>query len=104
MLGNAIDDAKTYSSGELAQACGVTVRTVQYYDEKGLLPPADLTEGGRRVYTEADAAKLRKILLLKRRICPLPGWVSFFRCADGMLASRLVGPSSRVLRVIAESC
>ena len=65
MLGNAIDDAKTYSSGELAQACGVTVRTVQYYDEKGLLPPADLTEGGRRVYTEADAAKLRKILLLK---------------------------------------
>lgn len=65
MLGNAIDGAKTYSTGELAQACGVTVRTVQYYDEKGLLPPSDLTEGGRRVYTEADAAKLRKILLLK---------------------------------------
>ena len=65
MLGNAIDDAKTYSTGELAQACGVTVRTVQYYDEKGLLPPSELTEGGRRVYTEADAAKLRKILLLK---------------------------------------
>lgn len=56
---------KTYSTGELAHACGVTVRTVQYYDEKGLLPPSDLTEGGRRVYTEADAAKLRKVLLLK---------------------------------------
>lgn len=65
MPDNANDSQKTYSTGELAQACGVTVRTVQYYDEKGLLPPSDLTEGGRRVYTEADAAKLRKVLLLK---------------------------------------
>ena len=56
---------QTYSTGELAKACGVSVRTVQYYDEKGLLPPAELTEGGRRVYTQADAAKLRKVLLLK---------------------------------------
>ena len=62
---NTMEDFKTYSTGELARACGVTVRTVQYYDEKGLLPPHDLTEGGRRVYTEADAAKLRKVLLLK---------------------------------------
>ena len=59
------NDKKTYSTGELAALCGVTVRTVQYYDEKGLLPPSELTEGGRRVYTEADAAKLRKIVLLK---------------------------------------
>ena len=58
-------DEQTYSTGELANACGVSVRTVQYYDEKGLLPPADTSEGGRRIYTEADAAKLRKILLLK---------------------------------------
>ena len=56
---------KVYSTGELAAACGVSVRTVQYYDEKGLMPPAQITEGGRRVYTEEDAAKLRKILLLK---------------------------------------
>ena len=65
MPDNATDDQKTYSTGELAQECGATVRTVQYYDEKGLLPPSDLTDGGRRVYTQADAAKLRKVLLLK---------------------------------------
>ena len=58
-------EAQTYSTGELAKACGVSVRTVQYYDEKGLLPPSALTEGGRRVYTPTDAAKLRKIVLLK---------------------------------------
>ncbi|MBP3885341.1 MAG: MerR family transcriptional regulator, partial [Olsenella sp.] len=61
----ATDNERTYSTGGLARACGVTVRTVQYYDEKGLLPPSELTDGGRRVYTEADAAKLRKVLLLK---------------------------------------
>lgn len=65
MPDNAIDNPKTYSTGELAKLCGVTVRTVQYYDEKGLLPPSGLTEGGRRVYTDSDAAKLRKVLLLK---------------------------------------
>jgi DNA-binding transcriptional MerR regulator/DNA-directed RNA polymerase subunit RPC12/RpoP len=56
---------KTYTTGELAEACGVTVRTVQYYDEKGLLPPAALSEGGRRIYIDDDAEKLRRILLLK---------------------------------------
>ena len=59
------ENTKTYSTGELAALCGVSVRTVQYYDEKGLLPPSDLTEGGRRIYMDADASKLRKIVLLK---------------------------------------
>lgn len=61
----ASDPQPTYSTGELAQACGVTVRTVQYYDEKSLLSPSAHTEGGRRLYSEADAARLRRILLLK---------------------------------------
>ena len=65
MSNNPTGSQKTYSTGELAAECGVSVRTVQFYDEKGLLPPTDLTEGGRRIYTEDDAAKLRKILLLK---------------------------------------
>ncbi|MBR3326823.1 MAG: MerR family transcriptional regulator [Atopobiaceae bacterium] len=59
----------TYSTGELARACEVSVRTVQYYDQKGLLPHSDLTEGGRRVYTQDDLAKLRKIMLPSRWAC-----------------------------------
>lgn len=54
-----------YTTGELADACGVTVRTVQYYDKKGLLPPTDYSEGGRRLYDDRDAERLRFILLLK---------------------------------------
>lgn len=54
-----------YTTGELAETCGTTVRTVQYYDQKGLLAPSGYSEGGRRLYTEADAEHLRFILLLK---------------------------------------
>lgn len=54
-----------YTTGELASACGVTVRTVQYYDSKKLLTPSGYSEGGRRLYTEDDASKLRFILMLK---------------------------------------
>lgn len=56
---------KTYTTGELASVCGVTVRTVQYYDNKGLLAPSGYSEGGRRLYTEDDADQLRFIVLLK---------------------------------------
>ena len=38
-----------YTTGELAKLCGVTVRTVQYYDTRGILIPTELSEGGRRL-------------------------------------------------------
>ena len=49
----------------MAKLCDVSVRTVQFYDTKGLLKPTDLTEGGRRLYNEDDQKKLRLICLLK---------------------------------------
>lgn len=38
----------SYSTGEIAELCGVTVRTVQYYDREGLLKPERFSEGGRK--------------------------------------------------------
>ncbi len=43
-----------YSTGELANLAGVSIRTVQYYDQRGILIPTALTEGGRRLYTDSD--------------------------------------------------
>jgi len=54
-----------YTTGELAKLCDVSVRTVQFYDTKSLLKPTALTEGGRRLYSDADLKKLRLICLLK---------------------------------------
>ena len=54
-----------YTTGEMAKLCNVSVRTVQFYDTKGLLPPTELTEGGRRLYADGDLIKLRLICMLK---------------------------------------
>ena len=42
-----------YTTGELAKECGITVRTVQFYDQKGILVPSALTEGGRPPFMAA---------------------------------------------------
>ena len=54
-----------YTTGELAKLAGVTVRTVQYYDTRGILIPSDFSEGGRRLYDEDDLRKLRIICFLR---------------------------------------
>jgi DNA-binding transcriptional MerR regulator/DNA-directed RNA polymerase subunit RPC12/RpoP len=54
-----------YTTGELAKLCDTTVRTVQFYDAKDLLKPSQLTEGGRRLYSDDDLNKLRFICMLK---------------------------------------
>ena len=54
-----------YTTGELAKACGITVRTVQFYDQKGILVPSSLTEGGRRLYSEEDIKMMKIICFLR---------------------------------------
>ena len=54
-----------YTTGEIAKLCGVTVRTVQYYDTRGILIPAELSEGGRRLYSEDDLKRMKIICFLR---------------------------------------
>ena len=54
-----------YTTGELAKICGVTVRTVQFYDQKGILVPSALSEGGRRLYSEEDLKKMKIVCFLR---------------------------------------
>lgn len=54
-----------YTTGELAKLCSITVRTVQFYDSKDLLKPSELTDGGRRLYSDADLERMRVICFLK---------------------------------------
>ena len=54
-----------YTTGELAKLCGVTVRTVQYYDSRNILIPTELSEGGRRLYSEADLRRMKIICFLR---------------------------------------
>ena len=54
-----------YTTGEVARICGVSVRTVQYYDNRGLLSPSELTEGGRRLYSDDDLKQMKIICYLR---------------------------------------
>ena len=54
-----------FSTGELAKAAEVSVRTVQYYDQRGILTPSEVTEGGRRIYHDSDLERLQVICFLR---------------------------------------
>jgi DNA-binding transcriptional MerR regulator/uncharacterized glyoxalase superfamily protein PhnB len=57
--------------GELAAATGLTVRTLHYYEEIGLLVPSARSPAGHRLYGQADVERLYRICLLRRLGLPL---------------------------------
>ncbi len=62
-----------YTTGEIAKLCGVSVRTVQYYDSRNILVPSTLSEGGRRLYSEEDLKRMRIICFLREAGIPING-------------------------------
>jgi DNA-binding transcriptional MerR regulator len=52
--------------GELAKQTGLSVRTLHYYDEIGLLSPSYRTETGYRLYVAGDIARLQQIKSLRQ--------------------------------------
>ena len=56
---------------EVSNLTGVSVRTLQYYDEIGLLRPAQLTDAGYRLYDDESLARLQQILFFKELDFPL---------------------------------
>ena len=57
--------------GELAAATGLTVRTLHYYEQIGLLPASGRSAGGHRLYSADDVSRLYRIRLLRRLGFPL---------------------------------
>ncbi|MBB6669875.1 MerR family transcriptional regulator [Cohnella nanjingensis] len=51
--------------GELAKLTGLTVRTLRFYDQIGLLSPTGYSDGGYRLYEEPDLSRLQQVLALK---------------------------------------
>ena len=60
-----------YTTGEIAKLTGVTVRTVQYYDTRGILVPSALSEGGRRLYSDNDLKRMKIICFLRDMDLPI---------------------------------
>jgi DNA-binding transcriptional MerR regulator len=52
--------------GELARRTGLSVRTLHFYDEIGLLPPTARSDSGHRLYGPAAAVRLQQIRSLRQ--------------------------------------
>lgn len=63
------DENGSFGIGELAEAAGVSTRTLRHYESIGLLSPSR-TESGYRVYSDTDARRLAQIQAMK--LCGLP--------------------------------
>lgn len=58
--------ADTFSIGAFAEAAGVNVETIRFYQRKGLLPEPDKPRGSIRRYGEADVARVRFVKSAQR--------------------------------------
>lgn len=56
---------------EVSQLTGISVRTLHYYDDIGLLTPDNTTEAGYRLYSEDNLATLQQILFFRELGFPL---------------------------------
>lgn len=54
-----------YTVKQLAKLAGVSVRTLHYYDQIGLLKPAYIKDNGYRFYTEKEFLKLQQIIFFR---------------------------------------
>ena len=88
-----------YTTGEVAKRCGVSVRTVQYYDTRGILTPSALSEGGRRLYSEDDLSRMKVICFLRELSLPLDAIGQLLAEPDpGSVIDLLIDQQAAVLR------
>lgn len=61
----------TYTINELAKLSNVTTRTLRYYDQLGLLIPAQIGHNGYRYYNRENLLRLQQILFFRELDVPL---------------------------------
>lgn len=76
--------------GEAAERVGLSIRTIRHYEDAGLVIPAARSEGGFRLYVEADLDRLRVIKRMKPLGFTLDEMRDLLEILDGLAA----GPDS----------
>ncbi|MFF5426607.1 MULTISPECIES: MerR family transcriptional regulator [unclassified Streptomyces] len=78
-----VSDDGRWSIGELAARAGVTVKTVRFYSDRGLLPEAGRSAGGHRRYGPESLDRLRLVRSLRGLGVPVPEVERVLSGADG---------------------
>lgn len=77
--------------GQVAERTGLSLRTIRFYEEEGLVVPTARTEGGFRLYSEDDVARFEVI----KRMKPLGFAVEEMRELLALLADLDTGTGDR---------
>jgi len=73
---------ENYQIGEVAERVGLSLRTIRYYEEIGLAVPSGRTDGGFRLYREADIERLELVKALKPLGMPLEDLVELLELCE----------------------
>jgi MerR family transcriptional regulator, copper efflux regulator len=84
-----VADPEMHQIGEAASRAGLSFRTVRYYEEVGLVIPSGRTEGGFRLYTDADIDRLLLVKQLKPLDFSLDDLRELLEARDGLAHSEL---------------
>lgn len=97
-----------FQIGEVAETVGLSLRTIRYYEEIGLVVPSGRTDGGFRLYTEADIERLGLVKALKPVGMSLETMGELLECVDlvrdgpaagsGKAETRLEGAISKAVK------
>ncbi|WP_243791204.1 MerR family transcriptional regulator [Saccharopolyspora gloriosae] len=60
-----MDDAQRYTIGELSRRTGLSVKTIRFYSDSGVVPPTDRTHSGYRLYDVTAIARLELVRTLR---------------------------------------
>ena len=60
-----VDPTPRFRIGEVAERIGLSLRSIRYYEESGLVTPSARTSGGFRMYSEVDVQRLLTIMQMK---------------------------------------
>ncbi|MBF6619136.1 MAG: MerR family transcriptional regulator [Patulibacter sp.] len=75
---------ETHQIGEVAERVGLSLRTVRYYEEQGLVVPQARTEGGFRLYTERQVDRLFLVKKMKPLNFTLDEMRTLFAARDAL--------------------
>ncbi|MCC3761773.1 MerR family transcriptional regulator [Glycomyces sp. TRM65418] len=91
-------DSELMQIGEVAERTCLSLRTIRYYEEVGLVVPSERSQGRFRLYTEADVRRLWLIRRLKPLELSLDQIRDLLAALDRADAGNVDGDEAAVLR------
>lgn len=83
---NALRGSELHQIGEVADRTELSLRTIRYYEEMGLVVPSGRTAGGFRLYTDEDIERLELVKRLKVLDLPLEATSEMLAASDLLAA------------------